>query len=158
MAKFGKTSSSRLKTCKPEIQEVMRVVIGKLPWTDDVSGLTIDDCGVICGGRGEEAQTKAFDDGTSKARWGESKHNTIDEATGDLVSDAVDTLPMVAGDYVWGEEYYELQGAYSRLVLGTANDLGYEWRWGDDWDRDGIRVRDDGDENLSDCPHFESLT
>lgn len=134
MAKFGRTSQKRLDTCHEEFKIVMPLVIGQLPYTCPVNGEIIVDCGIICGFRDEDEQEEAFRNGNSKAQFGESMHNTNP-------SEACDTLPMVAGKYVW--ENRSLQMAYSRLVLDTAWGQGFKWKWGGDF------------KSFYDGPHFE---
>ena len=74
MASYGATSQMRLKSCHPDIQKVFNIVI------------KVMDIKILCGHRSELEQERAFDKGTSKAKWGKSKHNRIP-------SDAVDAMP-----------------------------------------------------------------
>tara|TARA_R110000744_G_scaffold197706_1_gene316916 strand:- start:212 stop:640 length:429 start_codon:yes stop_codon:yes gene_type:complete len=133
-AVFGNTSQRRLDTCHEEFKEVMTLVIAALPYTDPDTGVEIIDCGIICGERSEQEQEEAYRLGNSKARFGESLHNTYP-------SNACDTLPMRDGRYIWDDK--ELHAAYAKLVLDTAWHQGYRWKWGGDF------------ESFYDGPHFE---
>ena len=64
MAEFGKRSEECLASCDERIQLVLREAIKHY------------DFAVIKGHRGEEEQNRAFQDGKSNAKWGQSKHNT----------------------------------------------------------------------------------
>lgn len=131
---FGKTSQRRLDTCHEEFKEVMPKVLAQLPFTCPDTGIVIVDCGIISGYRGEDEQEEAYRLGNSKAKFGESKHNTNP-------SEACDTLPMIDGKYVWNNKV--LHKAYAALVLDTAWHCGYKWKWGGDF------------KNFYDAPHFE---
>lgn len=134
MAAFGRTSQRRLDSCSEKFKIVMPKVIAQLPYTCPETGLTIVDCGIICGHRDEHEQEEAYRLGNSKARWGQSKHNSFP-------SKACDTLPMVDGKYVWDDK--ELHKAYAKLVMDTAWHNGFKWKWGGDFT------------SLYDGPHFE---
>ena len=82
MAKFGKVSRDRLATCDRRLQNIMNEAIKE-----------IDFC-IVCGYRGKEDQEKAFAEGKSFARFGQSKHNK-------KPSLAVDIAPFVNGNISW---------------------------------------------------------
>ncbi len=117
--KFSQRSLHNLSSCKAELQQLMNEVIKQT------------DCSVICGYRGREAQEKAYNEGHSKARFGQSKHN-------DYPSSAVDVVPYPLD---WSDV-----GAFQRLgeiIKETANKLGISVAWGGDFT------------SFKDYPHWE---
>lgn len=87
--------------------------------------------------RGRAAQTKAFLQGKSKVKFGQSAHNYVPAI-------AVDLFPA---PYDW--ENTDAFIRLSRVILRIATNKGIPIRWGGDWNGDG---------NLSDgwdMPHFE---
>ncbi len=129
MASFGRTSLARLAGCDPRLQEIMTRAIGVLDFT------------ILCGHRGKLEQDRAFVEGRSKARYGQSKHNTTPSRAVDIAPYPIDWDDM--------EAFVLLAG----VIKAIAHDLGYAdiIRWGGDWDSDD-RMRD---ERFRDYPHFE---
>ena len=129
MARFGTRSTQVLSTCDPRIIDVLERAI------------TISDFAVICGHRGELDQNRAYATGASKARWGQSAHNTFP-------SRAVDIAPYPIN---WDdtEAFVFLAG----IVIACSHSLGYGdlFLWGGDWDADHRMA----DERFRDYPHFE---
>lgn len=74
--KFGKKSLERLAQCDTRLQKLCQAMIEKSEF----------DLTITCGYRNKEDQEKAFDEGKSKAHFGQSKHNC-------LPSKAVDICP-----------------------------------------------------------------
>lgn len=132
MPSFSKTSTARLATCHPDLVRLFERVIQA--W----------DCSILCGHRGREEQERLFREGATKARWGQSAHNSFP-------SRAVD---------VWPYPIQWLDTARARVfagfVLGTAAEMGINLRWGGDWYHE-LRTR--GSEGrrhtFDDLPHFE---
>ena len=127
MAEFSERSMSRLMTCDPRLQEVFEIVVKYF------------DCTILCGHRGEEEQGRVYREGKSRARWGQSRHNS-------LPSVAVDVVPYPI-DWVDRERMTHFAG----FVLGIAASRGISVRWGGDWDQD-TEVEDN---RFDDFPHFE---
>ncbi|HIK62004.1 MAG TPA: M15 family peptidase [Planctomycetes bacterium] len=129
MARFGSSSMTRIATCDARLQEVLHRAIEVVDFT------------VLCGHRGKIAQGRAFFTKKSKARWGQSKHNSTP-------SQAVDIAPWPI-DWEDTEAFVYLAG----IIRAVSHDLGYGdiIRWGGDWDQDE-RMRD---ERFRDYPHFE---
>lgn len=121
MASYSKSSQDKLDSCDPRIIEIMAVAV------------KIMDNTILCGHRGEAEQNKAYADGKSNAKYGESKHNTIP-------SNAVDIAPYPI-DWNNTERFARLAG----IVEGVAHMLGYKIRWGGDFS------------SLKDMPHFEIM-
>jgi hypothetical protein len=97
------------------------------------------DCTIVCGFRDREEQEKAFADGKSKARFGESPHN---------YTMAVDAVP-----YPIDWEDRERMSYFAGQVVATARSMGIDLIWGGDWNND-TEVKDNG---FDDLPHFEIL-
>tara|TARA_R100000700_G_scaffold30023_1_gene36955 strand:- start:534 stop:926 length:393 start_codon:yes stop_codon:yes gene_type:complete len=127
MPKFGKKSKERLATCDPKLQEIFNEVIKYV------------DCSVLEGSRGEERQNKLYDEGKTKVRYPNGRHNAYPSL-------AVDVTPYPVD---WGDR--ERQTLFAGFVLGIARGLGIKIRWGGDWDMD-FEVQDN---KFDDFPHFE---
>ena len=138
MTSFGKTSSKRIQTCNDELQRLFLLVVRTY------------DCSILCGTRGKEAQTKAYESGNSSVQYPDSRHNKFP-------SDAVDIAPYPID---WGEEgsaeqrkkaiarFYHFAG----YVKAKAEVLGIDIRWGGDWDGDN----DFSDQSFDDLVHWET--
>tara|TARA_R100001594_G_scaffold65404_3_gene99598 strand:- start:1035 stop:1424 length:390 start_codon:yes stop_codon:yes gene_type:complete len=127
MAKFGKSSRKRLKTCDEKLQLLFNEVI------------KVFDCSILVGHRGEEDQNKAYAEGNSQLRWPKGKHNK-------KPSIAVDVAP-----YPIDWEDRERFSYFAGFVKGVAWRLNIPIRWGGDWDGDN----DLSDNNFDDLVHFE---
>ena len=133
MAEFSPLSLDRLGTCQQDLIVLFIDVVENF------------DCSVLCGYRGEEAQTEAFDASQSKLDWPDSKHNT-------LPAMAIDVAPYPV-NYDNIERFYFFAG----YVLATAKKLKEggrikrDVRWGGDWDMD----TEINDQFFNDLCHFE---
>ena len=127
MPKFGKSSKRRLATCDDGLQNLFYEVVQHF------------DCSVIIGHRGEKDQNKAFDEGKSKVRYPEGKHNSNP-------STAVDVAPYPI-DWEDRERFIYFAG----FVKGIASEMGIPLRWGGDWDNDTQL----SDNKFDDLVHFE---
>jgi hypothetical protein len=89
---LGATSETRLATCDPNIQKLVRAVADGID-LGDLAAAGITDLTVVCGWRGEAEQRAAFraDPPTSKLDWPDSKHNVT--KLGKPCSRAVDLAP-----------------------------------------------------------------
>ena len=103
--------------------------------------LRICDCSIIEGHRSPERQQILFDTGKSQLPPGKSKHNKFP-------SEAVDLAPYPID---WKDR--ERFTLFAGLVIGVGAILGYNIRWGGDWDQDW-KVKDN---NFDDLVHFEIL-
>ena len=130
MNRYSRASEERLKTVHPNLALVFRTV---LPSWDHT---------IICGHRGEEAQTRAYRMGQSKVRFPNSKHN-------EYPSLAVDVAPY---PIVWSDYYrfYYFAGYVQRVAL----ELGVKIRFGGDWDMDTFAQND---QSFFDLVHFELI-
>ena len=127
MPKFGRRSRERLATCDERLQDVFNEVIKHV------------DCSVLEGQRDEERQNKLFDEGKTKVRFPNGRHNASP-------SRAVDVTPYPVD---WDDR--ERQTLFAGFVLGIARSMGIKLRWGGDWDMD-FQVMDN---RFDDFPHFE---
>ena len=127
MPRFGRRSRKNLDTCHEDLQELFNQVIKYF------------DCTVIQGHRGKEEQNKYFDEGTSKLKYPNGRHNASP-------SNAVDVVPYPIDWEDTDRMYY-----FAGFVKGVAFKLGIPIRWGGDWN-DNTEVKDT---NFKDLPHFE---
>ena len=127
MPYFSKRSKSRLSTCDERLQEVFTEVIKHV------------DCSVLEGHRSKERQNKLYDEGRTKVKYPNGRHNSSP-------SKAVDVTP-----YPVDWEDRERQTLFAGFVIGIARSMGYNLRWGGDWDMD-FNVMDN---RFDDFPHFE---
>lgn len=121
MPSFSHTSASKLDTCDKRLQDLFNEVVRHR------------DCTILEGHRGQEAQEKAFAEGKSHARWGQSKHNSSP-------SQAVDVAPYPI-------DWNDLQRFrdFANFVKGVAAGMHIKVRWGGDF------------QTLVDMPHWELL-
>ncbi len=132
MPSFSRRSQTRLDSCDPRLRKVFAKVIEHF------------DCTVLCGHRGPEAQEKAFQEKRSKARWGQSPHNSKPSLAADVAPYNWREMPV---DWEDRDRFHYFSG----FVMGVAADMGVTLRWGGDWDRD-TRVDDN---KFDDLVHFE---
>ena len=126
MPKFSALSLSRLSTCSPVLQRLMKATIEIGP-----------DFTVLCGFRGRAEQEAALAAGHSRLGWPKSRHNISP-------SHAVDIAPYPVD---WHDEarFHELADSVKR-AWGAMSDgarCGYSLTWGGDW------------ESFKDLPHYE---
>lgn len=76
MVKFswGKSSKERLEQCDLRLQALCNSMLRQSEF----------DLTITCGYRGKEEQEKAFNEGTSKAHFGQSKHNSFPSKAVDI--------------------------------------------------------------------------
>ena len=127
MAKFSTTSKQRLSTCHTDLQRLFAEVIKYY------------NCKVIEGHRTEQRQQELFESGDNVTWTTKSKH--LHDP-----SDAVDVAPYPI-DWKDTVRFYHFGG----FVLGIAQSMGLDIRWGGDWDGD----TDLHDQKHMDLVHFE---
>jgi len=139
MAYFSEISEKRLHTCHVDLRFIANAAIKKT------------DFAVLCGHRGKAAQERAFAEGNSLARWGESRHNASGDNPPDpSMSDAIDIAPY---PIIWPNKKTNEPLEYVRnlkrfvdlafVFLTIAESHGIDLRWG------GQFI------NLNDLVHFE---
>ena len=130
---YSKISKVRLNECHRDIQVVFTEVLKTF------------DHSIICGTRGEQEQTVAFESGFSKVEYPNSMHNSYP-------SMAVDVLPYPID---WKDEKRMIY--FAGFVMATAirlkeeKKISHNLRWGGDWDRD-LELKDN---KFQDYPHYE---
>ena len=127
MPKFGRKSKERLNTCDSNLQKVFNEVIKHV------------DCSVLEGHREKDRQNKLFEEGKTKVKYPNGRHNR-------QPSSAVDVTPYPVD---WKDR--ERQTLFAGCVIGVASQMGINLRWGGDWDQDFQVV----DNRFDDFPHFE---
>ena len=127
MPYFGTRSKQRLATCDERLQKVFNEVIKYI------------DCSVLEGHRGQERQDKLYEEGKTKLKFPNGRHNMAP-------SNAVDVTPYPVD---WKDR--ERQTLFAGFVIGIARSMGIRLRWGGDWDMD-FQVNDN---RFDDFPHFE---
>jgi peptidoglycan L-alanyl-D-glutamate endopeptidase CwlK len=138
MPEFGEKSKRLLADCDPRLQYIFNEVV------------RLVDCTIITGHRPEHEQNEAYRTGASKAKWPDSKHNT-------LPSKAIDAIPFPVEwpeEKMGKDEYARALGRFYMFVgyvRAVAAQRGIKIRCGADWDGD-FQVKD---QNFHDLPHFE---
>ena len=127
MPKFGKRSMERLNTCDEDLIALFQEVVKYF------------DCSVLEGHRGKDKQNKYFNEGKSKLKYPEGRHNK-------KPSNAVDVVPYPVD---WDDR--EQMSYFAGFVKGVAYKMGIPIRWGGDWNNNN----DLKDNNFDDLPHFE---
>ena len=127
MPKCGTRSRERLDSCHGDLRMVFNEVIKHV------------DCSILEGHREKERQNQLYDEGKTKVLYPDGRHN-------DYPSNAVDVVP-----YPVNWEDRERMTLFAGCVIGVANQMGINLRWGGDWDQD-FEVQDN---KFDDFPHFE---
>ena len=127
MPKFGRKSRERLNTCDSKLKQVFNEVIKHV------------DCSILEGHRDKDRQNKLYEEGKTKVKYPNGRHNR-------QPSSAVDVTPYPVD---WKDR--ERQTLFAGFVIGVASQMGINLRWGGDWDQDFQVV----DNRLDDFPHFE---
>jgi peptidoglycan L-alanyl-D-glutamate endopeptidase CwlK len=127
MPSFSSSSQKALETAHPLLQEILQEAIKHI------------DFSVLEGWRSAERQDALWEQGLSKKKAGESRHNS-------WPAEAVDIAPYPI-DWKDTERFVFLAG----VVWLIGKQHGVEIRWGGDWDSDKMMK----DENFRDYSHFE---
>lgn len=129
MPRFGKRSRANLSTCDDRLQKLFNEVIKHV------------DCSVTEGHRSKERQNELQEQGKSKVRYPKGRHNSSPSRAADVTPYPVDYNDR------------ERQTLFAGFVLGIAQSMGLNIKWGGDWDRD-FKVMDN---RFDDFPHFEVM-
>ena len=127
MPKFGRKSRERLNTCDNKLKQVFNEVIKHV------------DCSILEGHRDKDRQNKLYEEGKTKGKYPNGRHNR-------QPSSAVDVTPYPVD---WKDR--ERQTLFAGFVIGVASQMNINLRWGGDWDQDFQVV----DNRFDDFPHFE---
>lgn len=129
MPRFGSRSKKNLKTCHEDLQDLFNEVIKHV------------DCSVIEGHRNRLRQDKLFDEGKTKVKYPNGRHNATPSNAADVVPYPID----------WSDrERFHL---FAGFVLGIAKSMEINIRWGGDWNMN-FEVDDN---QFDDFPHFELI-
>ena len=125
MPKFSKRSTKELDTVHAVLQRLLKRVILRTDFT------------VICGFRGQEAQTKAYESGASKLQFPYSRHNVSPSMAVDICPSPIDWNDM--------QRFKDLACIMKEefASMPEAEKLRYELVAGIDW------------KTFVDAPHFE---
>ncbi len=126
MPYFSNVSKKQLLTCHTDLQKLFNLVIKYF------------DCTIVEGQRTLHRQRSLYNQGLSKTL--ESKHLTKPKSL------AVDVVPYPID---W-DDIARMQ-FFGGFVLGMADSLGINLRWGGDWDSD-TQLKD---QRWNDLAHFE---
>lgn len=147
--KFSSSSKQKLETCNKRLQMIARRAIDVVDFT------------VLEGRRSKSRQNELYEQGKSKVRWPESKHNIVKPGQ---LSKAFDIAPypidwadfpdtLTAGKVMtWAKDrarFYHLAG----VIKALAHEMGIKIRWGGDWDGDN----DFNDQKFNDLVHYELI-
>ena len=127
MPRFGKRSLKQLNTCHADLGKVFNEVIKTV------------DCSVLEGHRNKDKQNLFFEEGKTKVKYPDGRHN-------DYPSNAVDVVPYPI-DWNDRERFHLFAG----FVIGIAKSMGINLRWGGDWNQNW----EVDDNKFDDFPHFE---
>lgn len=125
---FDIGSQKRLSRAHPLLQKLM-----------DAADKELDDFQILDSQRGRAAQERAFREGNSKARFGQSAHNWAPSIALDIAPKPID----------WNNRDAFIRLA--KVILPIAAHLKIPIRWGGDWNMNGKWT----DEKFSDLPHYE---
>ena len=129
MPRFGRTSKNRLASSHEDLQDLFNEVIKYV------------DCSVLEGHRSGERQDKLYEEGKTKVKYPNGRHNANP-------SNAVDVVPYPI-DWDDRERFHLFAG----FVLGIAQSMEINIRWGGDWNKN-FEVDDN---KFDDFPHFELI-
>ncbi|MEH3108883.1 MAG: M15 family metallopeptidase [Agrobacterium cavarae] len=127
MPVFGAASMKSLEKCHPSLRLIATEAIKEI------------DFRVLDSTRGRDAQTRAFQTGKSKAKFGQSAHNYVPAI-------AFDLFPA---PYDWNDR--KAFTTLAAVIMRIAKEKGIPLRWGGDWNMDGDKTTSDA----WDMPHFE---
>ena len=137
MPKLSKTSKARLATCDSRLQLIFNEVA------------KIYDIVIICGHRNKEEQNKVYNEGLSKVKWPNGKHNKKPSLAVDVAPYPLDWKNIKSYYFLAGLVFGILEWANADLTKQGAKPI--KLRWGGDWDMD----KDFKDQNFNDLVHFE---
>jgi peptidoglycan L-alanyl-D-glutamate endopeptidase CwlK len=129
MPKFGRRSKENLATCDEDLQDLFKEVIKYV------------DCSVLEGHRSKDRQNALYEEGKTKVKYPGGRHNASP-------SRAVDCVPYPI-DWEDRERFHLFAG----FVLGIAQAMEINIRWGGDWNKN-FEVDDN---KFDDFPHFELI-
>ena len=142
MYSFSNKSLAKLRTCHPDIQEILKELIAMY------------DFSVLEGHRSTETQQKYFSEGKSKLDGisKKSKHQSMPSMAVDIMPYKKDSNAF-SGEELDSRRFYMMMGmikAITRRLL-IQGKITHNVRFGLDWDSDDTFK----DQSFHDLPHFE---
>jgi len=135
---YGKGSLAKLDTCDRRLRKIAVQALILSPY----------DITIVHGWRGKDVQNALFASGVSKAKWGQSPHNAVNDE-GLPCSVAIDFAPYVTDHIPWDDTH--IFACIAGVFMTVAQEMGHSLRWGGDWDNDGSSK----DQTLLDWGHLE---
>ena len=108
---WGRRSLRRIKQCHPDLQKILLELPNRCPI----------ECTVLQGYRNEAAQNKAYDEGHSKLRYPQSKHNKIPSLAFDVAPYPIDWKDIKRFDVM------------NDVIKEIADEFGIEITQGRNW-------------------------
>ena len=129
MPRFWSRLRKFLATCLEYLQDLFNEVIKHV------------DCSVICGHRNKQEHNESFEKKRTTVKYPNGRHNAKPSMAADVVPYPID----------WDDrERFHL---FAGFVLGIAQSMEINIRWGGDWNKN-FEVDDN---NFDDLPHFEII-
>ena len=138
MPKFSILSNYRLSSCHIDLQNLFNEVVKKY------------DCTITKGHRNQKDQNDAYNSGRSKLKWPDGNHNKIPSWAIDVYPYPI-RLPLDTDSEIIKQKKLRRFYHFAGYVLRTAHEMGFNIRWGGDWDGDYIF----SDQTFDDLVHFE---
>ncbi len=132
MPSFSPRSQANLETLALPLQRILSEAIKYV------------DFSIVCGYRGEEDQNAAYDNGYSKLRFPQSKHNSYP-------SRAVDLMPYPINWNIQDADNLATVSHVMGFIKGLAVSMKINVRWGGDWNGN-FKVEKT---EFRDVPHLE---
>jgi len=134
--KLSRRSAGKLSTCDPRIINILSLALKR----------SAIDFGIADGHRLVMLQQELFKQGKSKIDGitKKGKHNYSPSLAVDIYA------------YWGGKVQYDVESMcyIAGVIMSVAQELGYEMRWGGNWNQDGIVIHD---QSFDDLCHFEII-
>ena len=127
MPSFGKRSKEKLATLHPDLQKILNIAIKHVDFT------------ILEGHRTQEIQDMYYEQGKTKVKYPNGKHNKVPSEAADIALYPID--------------WEDIEGfrALAFFIKGIAAANGIDLRLGADWDGDFTAK----DQSFNDMPHIE---
>ncbi len=131
---FSNSSKRRLSTVRPDLQLVVREALA----------MNLIDFVVSEGHRDKETQNRYFDQGKSRLKYPDGKHNKTP-------SEGIDLVPWIKDHISYDHRHCCVLAG---IILTCAKKLGIDIRWGGNWDMDSEPITD---QDFQDLVHYEII-
>lgn len=132
--KFSNSSERKLNTVHFDLQMVAREALA----------MSLVDFVITEGHRDMETQNRYYDQGKSRLKYPDGKHNK-------MPAEAIDLVPWIKDHISYDHRHCCVLAG---IVLTCAKKLGFGVRWGGNWDMDSEPITD---QDFQDLVHFELL-